>query len=238
MRSITLAMATMATVFALTNTAGWAQHAFDLGNGAETVLVPAPGEDCAVGVLFHHHDGSIENGYCWDGLGMGPPYYGAFGEGYDLGPGTVVCGSYWLTQLGHFTGAALDAYVWAGGVSGVPGEVICLVTGTVPGNIPYWPAYGQNDVEIMCDVTGEFTLGWWADWGPYFTCQWYICADEDGAGGYPWTCILPGLGYPTGWQPVSMIFPDCASLAIGTYFTEVWSPVTSPTWGSIKVLFR
>jgi hypothetical protein len=230
-------LATLLAVLAMVGLAN-ADSDHSLGYSEETVMFPAQGDDCSDGVFICNHDGSCENGYCWDQGGTGPPYYGAFAEGYDLGAGTIVCSAYWLTQIGYVMGATLDAYVWDGGVSEEPGDVLCLVPGVLPENIPFWPECGQNDVEIGCCVSGEFTIGWWADWAPSWICQWYCCIDENGPAGYPWTCVLPDVGYPSGWQHLNVIWGSGVSTCIGVYFGDDPSPAESQTWGTIKALFE
>lgn len=210
----------------------------DLGASESTAMRASPRDDCSAAELTYNYDGSIENGYCWDMGGVSPPYYGAFAEAYDLGPGCVVCAAYWFTQVGYFSGNAMDAYVWDGGVTGEPGSVLCLVPGFVPENIPYWPECGQNDIAIACPVSAQFTVGWWADWSPEFQCEWYICSDESGPVRHPWTCVQPGVGYPSSWQHAYEVFPGCSSMAIGVYFSSEPSPVESRSWGAIKFLFE
>ena len=105
----------------------------------------------------------------------------------------------------------------------------------------------RNDFNIGCDVAAEFTLGYWVDFSasPH---EWWVCADENGPGGHPWTCIAPGVGYPTGWNPVTVVFPSCTSLVIGAFlaprepssveeFPEEGQPVESPTWGQVQAIF-
>jgi hypothetical protein len=120
-----------------------------------------------------NHDWSFENAYAWSCDGSIPPYYGAWEEAFDLGPGVVECGAYWFTQIGYFPSLPMDAYVWQGG-----------------------------------------------------------------AGGCPWTCIAPGIGYPTGWQHPSVVFPHCRSLGIGVYFGDPPLSGECRSWGAIRALFR
>lgn len=209
-----------------------------LGYRDDTTLIPSQGDDCAQGVLFYNHDDSPENGYAWGFGGTVPPYYGAWAEAYDLGPGTIECATYWFSQVGYFQGDPMDCYVWEGGVTAEPAGVICMVPGVVPENMPYWPDCGQNDIDIGCCIGDrEFTIGYWADFSDQ-TPQWYICSDVNGFFGYPWTCIAPGIGYPTGWNHVNVVFDYCISLFIGGYFSESPSPVESRTWGDVKALFH
>ena len=208
-----------------------------LGYCDDTVVIPASGDDCSDGELFCNNDGSCECAYCWLYGGIVPPYYGAWAEAYDLGAGTVVCGAYWLTQIGYFTGRPMDCYVWEGGVTGDPGGVICLVAGVVPQDVPIWPYCGQNDVEMGCCVAAEFTVGYWADFSDS-CCEYYSCVDCTGDFGFPWTCIAPGIGFPSGWQHARVVDPYIVSLFIGVYFADAPSPVESATWGSVKRLCR
>jgi hypothetical protein len=210
-------------------------HPESLGPSGDTWVLPQSGDNCG-GVLEFHHDGSFENGYCW--TFTQEPYCGAFGEAFDLGPVFVECASYWLTQTGSYQGQRTDIYIWAGGVSALPGEVLYLATNHIFDPPPaLWPNISQHDVEVMSFVTqGEFTVGLWADTGAG-SCTWFIASDEDGPGGHPWTFALPGAGYPTGWQHPGEVWPGCRSLGIGLYWGP-FSPTESPSWGAIKRLFR
>ena len=72
--------------------------------------------------------------------------------------------------------------------------------------------------------------------------------DLDGAGGHPWTCVAPGLQWPSGWQDPSIVYEPTRSMGIGVYFgrdpagveelPEVQQLPQSPTWGTVKELFR
>jgi len=85
---------------------------------------------CSDDDLYFHHDGSFELGIGWEYLGVAPPYDGAFGEAYELGPGAVNCVSLWLSEGGDwYTGQTTDVYVWEGGVAGSPGNVLAMVGG-------------------------------------------------------------------------------------------------------------
>jgi hypothetical protein len=208
-----------------------------LGYSDETTIV-GPGTDaCASGVLIHNHDGSFENGYIWSYGGCAPPYYGAFGEAYDLGAGTIRCAAFWLTTSGGtWPESTADYHIWEGGVGDAPDAVLGVVAGIQPVNIPCWPSIGQNDVEMNIPVTGPFTVGYWPNW-PWSGGQWFCAADENGPGGHPWTCIAPGIGYPSGWQDPAIVWPGARSMGCGIYF-EQGTPVENETWGSIKTLYR
>jgi hypothetical protein len=169
--------------------------------------------------------------------GVSPPYYGAWAEAYDLGSVTVECGVYWFTQTAYMHPEPTDIYIWDGGVEGPPGSVLCMVPDVTGIQIAFWPSCAQNEIEIGCCVAADFTVGYWVPpWGG--DCPYYCCADENGTGGHPWTCIAPGLGYPTGWQHPDVVYPDCVSMGIGVTVTEDPSPAESETWGAIKSLYQ
>jgi hypothetical protein len=103
-------------------------------------------------------------------------------------------------------------------------------------NLPLWPGVGQNDVDMNVAVSGPFTVGYWGDC-PGSYSVFFCAADENGPGGHPWTCIAPGIGYPSGWQNPSVVWPDARSMGCGVYIEHA-TPVESPTWGAVKALFQ
>ena len=208
-----------------------------LGYSDETTIV-GPGTDaCASGVLIHDHDGSFENGYAWQYEGCRSPYYGAFGEGYDLRAGSVACGVYWLSSLaGFFPPNVADCYIWDGGVGSEPGDVLAVLPGVDVGPIGLWPYCTQHDVDMNVAVDGAFTIGLWGPW-PGQLCWYFVAADENGPGGRPWTCIAPGTGYPSGWQDPAIVWPNAKSLGCGVYF-EQGTPAEGETWGAVKALYH
>jgi hypothetical protein len=234
-------LAFLLAALGLSVVAAHATNAVSLGYSDNTTVINSGGNDnCAEGTLFVNHDGSFENGYAWHYGGTVPPYYGAFGEGYDLGPsGIVACGAYWISTLHGGGWQPTDLYVWAGGAgSGTPGVVLSMVPGIYFASIPTWPTLAENDVSIYTHVTGEFTVGYWGDW-PGLSNDYFIGADLNGLGGHPWTNIAPGIGYPTGWNDPSVVWGPTQSLGIGVWWTDdVWSPVVPKTWGSIKAMFE
>lgn len=206
-----------------------------LGYREDTIIVDETGDDC-VGTRIYNHDYSFENGYCWQLDGIAPPYYGAWGEAFDTGPVTVECGLFWWTTISYYYPRPADVYLWSGGVAGPPHEVLAMLPDILP-HAGFWPTCSLNEIEIDCCVSNDFTVGFWFDdWDQ--VCITYICADESGTPGNPWTCIAPGTGYPSGWQHPRVVHPNCSSLGIGATITWVPSPVESKTWGAVKELFR
>ncbi|MBM3958041.1 MAG: hypothetical protein FJ313_08330 [Gemmatimonadetes bacterium] len=227
-------LAVLLGVLTLVGVAGADNYAA-LGYSEDTVIQSDMGDQC-VGVPIYNHDMSFENGYCWQYGGIVPPYYGAFAEGFDLGAVNVECGLFWLTQIGYYYGQTIDVYVWDGGVYGPPTGVLCVVPGVTGLNVGYWPSCTMNDIEIGCCVTGDFSVGAWGNW-PGQSCAFYYCADENGFGGFPWTNIAPGIGYPTGWNNVNVVFSGAISMGFGATIDDHPSAPESRTWGAIKGLF-
>ncbi len=215
------------------------------GNGVISSLTGAEGGTvvtvrrlCSDNNLYVHHDGTLESAIAWEWAGVQEPYYGAFGEAFDLGPGMVECTSLWISQDGWNQGQATDAYVWEGGVHGTPGAVLALVPGIVFEDIPIWPNLGRYDVEIPVQVTGPFTVGSWGDW-PWAGPGYWWGVDQDGPTGHPWTYVKEGYGYPPDWQNPDDIWGPgyLTSMGIGVHFTTGGTPAEPGTWGGVKSLF-
>lgn len=212
-----------------------------------------PDDDCYY-ELHQHHDDTFENGYAWSYAGIDPPYYGAFGEAYEPSwlndefgggarpqntyPDGVECVVLWLTDIGYYAGHTCDLYVWDGGLTSEPGEVLCVVPGVDPGPPAFWPNISEHRFYTACyGVQAAITVGYWGYW-PGGLQGWYVGADLDGGGGHPWTCVAPGIGYQTGWIDPSIIWGPTQSLGIG-YTGGFWyTPAQSATWGGIKALFE
>jgi hypothetical protein len=193
--------------------------------------------DCSGGEHVANHDFSFEWAYCWYGPGVLEPYYGSLGEAYDLGSGEIVCGSFWMTQMPYYIETTKDAYVWDGGVTREPGSVLFYLHQFHCGPSP-WPEYSEVVLELGVHVDDEFTIGYWADWADAGFCDKFIGGDHDEPGGNPWTCIAPGLPWPSGWQHASVRWPPVRSWGIGVYFEDDVTPTDSPTWGTVKALFQ
>ncbi len=208
-----------------------------LGPSEDTVIISS-GDDPCPGTAFFHHNEGFEAAFCWGYGGIQPPYYGAFGEAFDLGAVTIECLSLWLTQIGDYLpGTLLDAYIWEGGVTSEPGGVLMVETGVDPGGPAFWPEISEHDVIMGSPVVGEFTVGYWADFSG-ISCKWFVASDLDGPLGHPWTNIAPGGSHPEGWQNPGIVWGDMSSIGLGGYYTEGGTPVESTTWGALKGLFE
>jgi hypothetical protein len=83
----------------------------------------------------------------------------------------------------------------------------------------------------------QWWVGFWGNW-PGELQGWLIGADLDGPGSAPKTNIAPGIGFPTGWQNVSVAFGPTRALAIGAEIVECQpTPAKQSTWGIVKALY-
>jgi hypothetical protein len=233
MKKLSMLLA-LAAVAGMVATAGAVDNFNSTGVG-EGVLVDPTDSQC--GTLNMNADGSYENGYAWRYAGIQPPYYGAFAECYS-GDVAVCSAVFDLTQVGSDFGQTMDVYVWNDG-GGTPGSVACVRTGYDPSTIAFWPNLSRHVASLdNCCVTGSWWVGYWGNW-PDQTNGWFIGADLDGFGGCPYTNIAPGIGYPTGWQNVSVVWGPTQAIGAGAETTDCGpSPVESSTWGAIKTLYN
>lgn len=192
------------------------------------------------GELLLHGDGSWETAYGWTDLQSPSPDYGAFAECYS-GDGEVCTLVFWGTQLGFEDPAGFDAFVWSDDGGGAPANVVCSIPDQDAGTITFWPAFKRFEVPVSgCCVSGSWWVGFrgvWAGGTPGF----YIGGDYDGPGqGCPMTKIAPGLGYPEGWQSVTVLAGEpTRSLAIGAMIRSCAPVPTAPTtWGRVKSLYK
>ena len=216
---------------------GGPRTASETGRGQGTVGGADPSGGC--GTLLFNADGTYENGYAWQYGGVVPPDYGAFAEQYST-PGLQACSVVLdLTQVGLQAGQTLDAYAWAS-AGGAPGAVLSVAVGADPGPIAFWPGISRHTIRLPATGNCEDLTwtGYWGNW-PGSISGWYVGADLDGFGGCPVTLIAPGIGYPTGWHNVSLIWGPTQALGIGAEVIDCWPiPVRETGWGRIKALFR
>ena len=77
---------------------------------------------------------------------------------------------------------------------------------TAPDGITGWLRF--SGICLLCAVS--FPI-YWANFSNQM-CGYFIAADTNGFGGCPMTNVAPGIGYPTGWNPVSVIWGPTQSL--------------------------
>jgi len=184
--------------------------------------------------LLMHSDGTYEDGYCWWDGSM-PPDWGSFGERYD-GAARISGVVLDFTTVSGTSVEPIDVYVWEND-GGMPGQVLAVVAGANV-HVPTWPEWARNVVVLGSPVcVGEvWWVGYWGNW----PAEYFITADLDGpGGGVPMTKVGPGLGYPTGWQDIAMVWHPTAALGIGAEADSCPpTPVEQTTWGALKSLFR
>jgi hypothetical protein len=117
------------------------------------------------------------------------------GEGVVIpSPDTNPCGG--VLSL-NFDGSAENGYCWQYG-------------GIVP------PTYGA--FAECYDVSGPKWVGYLANFSAQ-PCGYFVAADTNGFGGCPFSNIAPGIGYPTGWNNVSVVWGPTQSIGIGAWIS-------------------
>ncbi|MFN8548630.1 MAG: hypothetical protein U0527_11875 [Candidatus Eisenbacteria bacterium] len=190
------------------------------------------------GTLLLNSDASYENGYAWNYGGVFPPYYGAFAECYDDAP--AFCAVVFdFTKIILAPGLLMDVYVWDD-AGGIPGNVLRVLTGVDPGPIAEWPSVSRHVIELSppCCVPPEAWVGYWGAW-PGYGDVWFVAADLNGPGGCPMTNIYPGLGVPSGWQNVGIVWGPTQALGIGAEAIDCAPvPMRATSWGSVKRCYQ
>jgi hypothetical protein len=176
------------------------------------VQLPCPDYVLCYGEYLLNYDGSAENGYCWQYGGLVSPDYGAFAECFSAfgWPCEI---DLFLTGQGNACEDQIDLYLWDD-AGGTPGNVLSVFRGEAPCPVAVWPNVNCLYAPLYpVRVDGAF----WAGFAARPSDQasgFFIAADTDGPGGCPFTRIAPGVGYPTGWQDVSVVWGPTRSLGI------------------------
>ncbi|MFN8549557.1 MAG: hypothetical protein U0527_16680, partial [Candidatus Eisenbacteria bacterium] len=220
---------------AVTGSGAGGGNAIQTGLGQSIVSIAAdPTRSCS---LVFNADGGYENGYAWQYGGVVAPDYGAFAECY-TGANSSLCSVVFdFTQTGFYQGQCMDVYVWAD-AGGIPGNVLCVKNNVQVGDIAFWPSFSRHVVDLSgCCAEANFWVGYWGNWPGQFA-PWYVGADLTGSGGCPFTNIAPGIGYPTGWGSVSLVWGPTQALGIGCE-TFPCAPVATKkmSWGKVKALY-
>ena len=211
---------------------GLAAVSLGIGHGS---LLAASGSDEPCGETLMSSDGSYENGYSWQYGGVARPMFGALAECYQ-GRVTVCSVDCDFSGIGIEAGS-IDVFVWDD-ESGCPGAVLCVRMNFNPGTVAFWPSVSRHRVLMPNCCTGDaWWVGYWGDW-PGQMSGLYVGADLDGPGGCPKTCIAPGLGFPSGWQSVDVVWGSTAAMGIGAEVLPC-APVAIETksWGQVKALY-
>lgn len=231
-------LATLLAVAALV--AGASANAADFastGYSTDTVLI-LEGGDGGCGALVFNADGTYENGYAWRYGGIVPPDYGAFAEGYSATNPQLCSAVFDFSTTGDL-GAGMNIFVY-NDAAGAPGPVV-YTQAADPGAIAFWPSISRHTFALTGDVCTDdnFWVGYWGNW-PGDVQSWFVAADLDGFGGLPYTNIAPGIGYPTGWNNVSIVWGPTQAIGCGAEIVECGgpSPVIESTWGQIKNLYN
>lgn len=232
MKKLSMLLAVAALVVGVSANAANESTSTGLGNG-----VLQDNQDGGCGALVMNSDGSYENGYAWQYGGVVAPDYGAFAEGYAT-PNQKFCSVVMdLTQTGNAAGGVCDVYAWAD-AAGTPGAVLGVTVGFGPTGIAFWPSASRHVASIDADCANTTWVGYWGNWPGQFT-KWYVGADLDGFGGLPYTNIAPGIGYPTGWNNVSIVWGPTQAIGLGGELVDCEpSPTEETTWGQIKNLYK
>ncbi len=190
------------------------------------------GEPC--GEVLFNSDGRIEAAYAWQYGGVQAPYYGAFAEGYS----TVVQICSVFFDFGQISqqDQTMDVYVWEDS-DGVPGAVLAMEPSVDPGAIFQYPDFSRHSVPVSLGrcTPSAWWVGYWGDW-PDALAGWFIGADLDGTGGgRSKSNFAPGLGYPTGWQNLSVAWGATQALHIGAEVIPCEpTPTVLKSWGDLK----
>jgi len=173
--------------------------------------------------------------------GIEEPDWGSFAEGYSCLTTGAVCGieAVFTRALDWSGSGSIDLYAWGYDVaSDDPGNVLSLVVAAPVSGVDYWPYVSALDFAVPpTEVPGQgFFVGYWPRSHYLHPTQFTPCFDADGPGGVPRTKIVPGIGYPTGWQDVDVVFEGAA---VGLRPWVAGGPVPSErtSWSALKALY-
>ena len=227
-----------------------------LGFGLVALLLGVSARKACVGgepALLIRGDGTYENAIAWQFESSAAPDYGAFAVPF---PEALVS---WISAVVlDLTGAPpigsapagpainrlgiADVFVWDD-TDGVPGAVLWTETGVSLELDVTWPSFVRVvvpvDPVVRCDaITGDAAwAGFWGNW-PGEPAATFVGTDLNGFGPAGMTRIAPGLGFPSGWQDVSIAWGGVTALGIGILAEPCGpEPVLRSSWGAIKRLY-
>jgi hypothetical protein len=232
-------MKSLVVLFALLSLVSVAARAMEpygsIGPGRGITLSRERPDPCD-GSLIMNYDGTADcDGYCWQYGGIVPPYYGAFAECYQFEG--MVCGIE-LNLFGiGYPCFGCDLYVWED-AGGEPGNVLSVTRDVDPCPVAIWPNVSTHDFAIdNLPVDGPFWVGYWTDASDR-VCPYFIAADCQFSNGCPMTNIAPGVGYPTGWNSVSLVWGPTQAIGIGVWKLDEGTPTAETSWGRVKADFK
>jgi hypothetical protein len=201
-------------------------------------LSGGPEVDCG-DLLLNSDEFYDGGGYGWQYGGVQRPFYGAWAESYTATG--EVCGAVFdFTRNSPPAGRRMDVYVWQD-AGGRPGTVTCVEPEVDPGPVAWFPYVSRHVVPLStgCCVESTWWIGFWGNW-PGEHSDWLVAADQDSDySQVPLMNIAPGLGYPTGWQNVSVVWGATSAVGIGAMVRPCGpTPTVSTTWGRVKTLYR
>ncbi len=236
MKTIGIAASVMLAAFAGTVSDAVGQNVVkDLGGGTGVLV---DGSDGGCGNLVFYSDLSYENGYSWSYGGVVAPDYGVFAECIP-GPGKICSVVADLTRINDL-GFKVDIFVYEDD-GGLPGATVATFLDNDPGPVAFWPSVSRHSFPIDTECLSDpfyVAVGW--SEGSTGVDELFIAADEDGpGGGCTLTKVAPGIGFPTGWNNVSVAWGPTAAIGVGA---EVLAcdptPVIESGWGQIKALYK
>lgn len=212
------------------------QDALRLPAGSGTLEYGTRDKDC--GELLMNGDGTYESAYAWAADGVAYPLYGAFAECF-TGDFEVCAHVMDITTDGYGVLRPVDILVWEDD-GNVPGPVLAIRTGVEVGPATFWPAVIRRSFRFaqpIC-VHGKWWIGQWGDWAGYPTPHHYVGADLDGPPSKPMTNIAPGIGFPSGWHEVDVVWGPTSAMGLGAQAIPCAPvPVSLGSWGRVKTLF-
>ncbi|MBK8232707.1 MAG: hypothetical protein IPK72_19520 [Candidatus Eisenbacteria bacterium] len=182
-------------------------------------------------------DGVYGAAFGWQYGGVQAPYYGAFAECYS-GSAEVCAVVFDFTKTSDNGPGRMDAYIWSDD-AGQPGNVVCVVMNVDPGVVAFWPEASRHVIALPpgCCVGETWWAGYWPNW-PGQSVRWWTTADLSDVSGCPFTNIPPGVGYPTGWHNVSVVWGPHNALGIGAETVPCApTPALHSSWGAVKATY-
>lgn len=135
--------------------------------------------------------------------------------------------------------AIVDLYLWDDS-GGAPGPVVWMNLSAEVPDLGEWPSFVRVefavDPPLRCDalIGTAAWAGFWGHW-PGVAAEAFLGVDASGLGPAGMTRIAPDLGFPSGWQEISVAWPGVSALGIGILVEPCGpEPVLLSSWGAVK----